>query len=263
MKKIIFSILTLTTFFLTSCQQEESFQNETNEQTAQSEIKMCTFDLVNSTSDSTDVATRAVISKNSKWANGATIRIKFMNGTSYLQNKVKQFANQWTSYANLKFVWVSSTEAADLRIAFKWNGDAGSWSYIGTDCKYIAQTEPTMNFGWFNILTSDTEFSRTVIHEFGHALGLKHEQQHPLNTISWNKPVVYAYYAKQGWDKNQVDLNVFSKISVGSSNYSSYDKNSIMHYPIDPALTTNGYSVGWNTVLSATDKQFIAAQYPR
>ena len=122
-----------------------------------------------------------------------------------------------------------------------------------------------MNFGWFNDSTSDTEFSRTVIHEFGHALGMIHEHQHPLAAIPWDKPKVYAYYAgaPNYWTQAQVDNNLFAKYSTSQTQYSAYDTQSIMHYSISSTLTTNGFSVGSNTVLSPTDKQFIAAVYPK
>jgi hypothetical protein len=42
-----------------------------------------------------------------------------------------------------------------------------------------------------------------------------------------------------------------------------YDPDSIMHYPVDPQLTFNNYTVGWNRELSDEDKQFIAVLYPR
>ena len=257
MKKTCLSILALTAVFLSSCQQENSFQTESSVQ----EIRMCTFDQINKITDNTENTTKAVLQTNKKWTTGSTIRIKFLNGTNFLQSKVKEFANQWTKYANLKFVWVDSTADSDVKVAFNWNGDTGSWSYVGTDCRYISQDQPSMNFGWFTNQTADSEFSRTIIHEFGHALALKHEQQHPLNTISWNKPVVYAYYAQFGWDKELVDRSVFLKLSAGSTNYSDYDKYSIMHYSLSASFTTNGYSVGLNTVLSDMDKQFIATQY--
>lgn len=53
-----------------------------------------------------------------------------------------------------------------------------------------------MNFGWFTNYTSDTEFSRTIIYEFGHALGLHHEHQSPTANIQWNKEKVYEYYGE-------------------------------------------------------------------
>lgn len=121
-----------------------------------------------------------------------------------------------------------------------------------------------MNFGWFNSSTSDQEFSRVAIHEFGHALGMIHEHQHPLASIPWDVNAVYQYYADtQGWSKAQVDNNIFAKYSTSQTNYSTYDQASIMHYPVEEELTIGNFSVGWNTVLSSTDKSFIASVYPK
>lgn len=61
----------------------------------------------------------------------------------------------------------------------------------------------------------------------------------------------------------QVDSNLFAKYSTTQTQYSAYDTQSIMHYSISSSLTTNGFSVGSNTVLSTTDKQFIASVYPK
>ena len=57
--------------------------------------------------------------------------------------------------------------------------------------------------------------------------------------------------------------NLFAKYSTTQTQYSAYDTQSIMHYSISSSLTTNGFSVGSNTVLSTTDKQFIASVYPK
>jgi len=173
-----------------------------------------------------------------------------------------QYAQQWSQYANITFKFVTSG-SAQIRVTF--TSGAGSYSYIGKDALNIASNKETMNFGWFNDNTSDTEFSRTTIHEFGHALGMIHEHQHPLAAIPWDKPKVYAYYAgyPNYWTQAQVDNNLFAKYSTSQTQYSAYDKLSIMHYSISSDLTTNGFSVGNNTVLSATDKQFIASVYPK
>lgn len=250
--------------FFFSCSNDEFDQNTEAKIDNQQEsfIPVCTVLYGDDYNQSDSIETRAVLQKNNKWANGSVITVKFLNGSSFLQNKVKKYAQEWTAYANIKFKFVGANQNADIKIGFKWNGDSGSWSYLGTYCKNIAQNKPSMNFGWFDASTTDTEFSRTILHEFGHALALEHEQQHPTNTIQWNKSVVYAYYAKQGWSKADVDANVFKKLSTSTTNYSAYDRNSIMHYSIDKSFTLNGYSVGWNTILSSTDKNFIAKQYP-
>lgn len=196
---------------------------------------------------------------------GDTIRIKFLNGTAAQQAKVKEMASDWLNYANVKFSWVTSGDS-DIRIGFKWNGDGSSWSYIGTDCFNIPQDRPTMNFGWLDINGRDTdEYSRTVKHEFGHALGCIHEHQSPSNDIPWDKPKVYAYYGgpPNNWSKEDVDNNLFAKYSTSKTQYSQFDKQSIMLYSIPEELTIGTWSVGSNKVLSEIDKSFIGVIYPK
>jgi hypothetical protein len=205
---------------------------------------------------------KGAVVTNKKWPNGSVITVSLNGGTTKVRNKVMQYANEWSKYANITFNFITSG-TAQIRVTF--TSGAGSYSYIGKDALSIASNKETMNFGWFNDSTSDSEFSRTTIHEFGHALGMIHEHQHPLAAIPWDKPKVYAYYAgaPNYWTQAQVDNNLFAKYSTSQTQYSAYDKQSIMHYSISSTLTTNGFSVGNNTVLSATDKQFIATVYPK
>lgn len=219
-------------------------------------------DIIQAQDSTQEVITNGVINKFNKWNTGQTIKIKFLNGNSYLQNKVKQFAGEWLKYANLNFEYVPAYQYADIKINFDNSGQ--SWSYVGTDAKYITQRIPTMNFGWFTDSTPDYEFSRTIIHEFGHALGLQHEHQSPAANIQWNRQKVYEYYAGEPnyWSQAYVDSNVFNKYNSTTTNYSSFDSHSIMLYSIPASLTLNGWSSGWNTVLSEMDKRFISEQYP-
>lgn len=197
--------------------------------------------------------------RGSYWEPGQTIRIKFLNGDEYLQNKVKQYASEWLKYSNLKFEWVGSNEIASIKIAFKWNGDEGSWSNIGKNSRRYS---PSMNFGWFDDNTSETEFSRVIIHEFGHALGFAHEHQNPTSPIQWNTTVVYGYYAQAGWDKEKVDHNILNKFSPDNVDYTNFDEKSIMLYSFPSYLTLNGYSSPWNIVLSDEDKVSANKLYP-
>ena len=254
-KKLSLSLIVLIGF-LTSC-QNDSVQ-EVEAKSSAEEINMCTEVMP------INLDSKGSVLTSTKWTPGATIRIKFLNGDTFLQNKVKQFAISWLTYANLNYQWVGRNDNADVKIAFKFNNDTSSWSYLGTYCNYIDQNNPSMNFGWFNSGTPDSEFSRTVTHEFGHALGLIHEQSQPNSSIPWDKQKVYAYYKSNNptWTDAYIDDNVLFKYSASITNSSAYDTASIMHYVVPASLTTNGFSVGWNNYLSVTDKNFIMATYP-
>lgn len=192
------------------------------------------------------------------WRRGRTLNISFVGTVDpTVKQKIKDYAAQWLQHANLKFKFVN--RGGDIRISTK---PGGSWSYIGTDAKTIAASKPTMNYGWLTPDSDEEEFSRVILHEFGHALGAIHEHQHPQGGIPWDKPKVYAYYAQQGWGQAQVDTNIFAKYDSSQLNMTSYDKGSIMHYAVPKSLTVGGYEVGWNRVLSANDKKLAKTVYP-
>ncbi|KAK4460180.1 hypothetical protein QBC42DRAFT_288797 [Cladorrhinum samala] len=195
------------------------------------------------------------------WATGRTLRVKILNGTPKVKAKIQEYASQWTQWANIKLQWVTSGDA-EIRVNVDSSG--GSWSYVGTENLGIPQSNQTMNFGWFTDSTDEQEFSRVIIHEFGHALGCNHEHQSPAASgIPWNKPAVYEYYRiTNKWTKEQVDSNIFALTSESTTQFTAFDESSIMLYSIPAELTTNGYSVGWNSVLSVTDKTFIGQVYP-
>ena len=192
------------------------------------------------------------------WRAGRTLKISFVGTINpVVKQKIKDYAAQWLQHANLKFKFVS--RGGDIRISTK---PGGSWSYIGTDAKTIPANQATMNYGWLTAQSPDAEFSRVILHEFGHALGAIHEHQHPQGGIPWDKPKVYAYYAQQGWGQAQVDTNIFAKYGADQLNMTDYDKASIMHYAVPEELTVGTYSVGWNTILSANDKKLAKRVYP-
>jgi serralysin len=200
----------------------------------------------------------AVITDN-KWTPGQTLRVCFLDGDPIVQQKIEAVAHQWSQYINIRFEFGNDPDA-EIRISCQ---PGGSWSYIGTGALSIAKDRPTMNYGWLKPDTPDEEYSRVVLHEFGHALGCIHEHQHPEAGIPWNRDAVYRYYMEtNNWTKEDVDNNLFAQYSKDVTQFSQFDTQSIMLYPIPKELTTNGFEVGWNKYLSETDKAFMGKIYP-
>lgn len=120
-----------------------------------------------------------------------------------------------------------------------------------------------MNFGWFDAGTKEEEYRRTIVHEFGHAIGCEHEQSSPHCGFTWNKPYVYWWYRTyQGWGPPEVDRNVFLKYPEQDVDATAFDSRSIMQYPIPKEFTAEGIEIGWNTELSPTDIAFARQHYP-
>ena len=201
------------------------------------------------------------------WQSGSTLRVRIDGGTPLMRQKVEQYAMEWTRHVNLRFQFVSGGNA---EIIVTFGNDNKSWSYIGRDSvadeiRFIGNftQQGTMHFGWFDDQTEEEEFRRVILHEFGHALGFKHEHSHPDAGIPWDREKVYEWYASDGWDRAAVDRNIFEQSSRSESQFSQYDPTSIMQYAVDNYLTIGDFSIPWNTQLSATDIAFAKVIYPR
>ncbi len=207
---------------------------------------------------------RAALLKEAKWPEGSIITVSFLDGDPTLQQRVIAAARLWTAHglANVTFDFRKDTNATDIRISFR---RKGSWSLIGTECRKEKNTsKPTMNFGWLTPESSDLDVREVVLHEFGHALGLIHEHQNPVNGIHWNKDVIYKELSEppNEWDRATIDFNMFEGFSRQETNYTQRDDKSIMMYPFPKRWTTDGFSTGFNSELSETDKKFIRRMYP-
>jgi|GEM_PF-1665876 len=252
MQKVIKWCIFSSFFLFLSCNNEESQISNDDE------ISFCSFNFIEFKSDPVTKPNAAIINW-PRWQPGQTIKIKFLDGDADAQGKVKRIAGEWTKYANLKFEYVAENEYADIRIGFN-VGNYGAWSVLGMKSAYGNTNEQSMRLG---PLTAANEASirRTILHEFGHALGLIHENSSPAATISWDLPKVYKYYNDlNGWSKEEVDEFVIK--SPESTNYSQYDPLSIMHYYVPATLTTNGIAINEMTDLSIIDIKSINEWYP-
>ena len=218
-----------------------------------SEIKVC-IDV------SPDEQSRGAVIADKKWNPGQTLRVRFLDGDPLVQQKIQAVAHQWSQHISIKLEFGNDPDA-EIRISCQ---PGGSWSYIGTDALSIAKDQPTMNYGWLKPDSSDQDYSSVVLHEFGHALGCIHEHQHPEAGIPWNRDAVYRYYMgpPNNWTKEGVDNNLFAQYGRDITQFSQFDTQSVMLYPISKELTTNGFEVGWNWHLSETDKAFMGTIYP-
>jgi hypothetical protein len=201
-----------------------------------------------------------------KWFPGRTLRVRFLDGTDTMKDKVAKYAKIWCEHANIRFDF-GNYKNAHIRISFF--ADRGSWSALGTDAlvrSWFPLNQPTMNYGWLRDHTSDDEYSRVVLHEFGHALAAIHEHQNPIgDPIVWNKEAVYDYFsgAPNFWDKDAIDHNILNTYSMDQLQGTDYDGDSIMLYGFPGTLMANGKGTKSNSVLSAKDIEAIRKAYPR
>ncbi len=231
------------------------------------------------------------------WTNGSVLLVKFMpGGSKILRDKVMLCAKEWEKHGNITFKFVPDT-AKVTNIRIKLGKGYGHNSAVGTEANFRLQSNQTMNFDTLFFADADyyieklqkkgikapynlnqliaemkadpnhwnfPELKRVVTHEFGHSLGLLHEQSYP-GAVNWKKTdSVYNYYREtQGWDKDKVNFNVFEVSNQFYTNGTTYDPKSIMHYAINTWETTDGYEVKQNYELSAGDKAIIAALYPK
>ncbi|EPS36622.1 hypothetical protein H072_9876 [Dactylellina haptotyla CBS 200.50] len=218
---------------------------------------------------------RLIVEKDYKWENGETLTCSFIKpppgtlepkqsenpATPRVKAMVEHFAHQWERFANIKFKFVKPNDMnATIRITLVDGGGANS--YVGTDNKHHKGLK-TMNLGWFVDGKADKEFSRTTLHEFGHALGCKHEQFN--EKVHWIKKKLYDYYKNQGWSPDDVDRAYYYWMPVregGEFAFTQWDKTSIMQYDHPADWTEEGIEAPVNRTLSKQDMVFIEEMYP-
>lgn len=136
--------------------------------------------------------------------------------------QIMAWASEWSKYCGVQFHKIKTSAGSDIRVSFS---EEGSFSCVGTDAKHIARTSYTMNLGFID--------KATVLHEFGHALGLGHEHQSPFSTgFEWNKEAVIKSLSgpPNYWSVQKIEKQVFEKYKMGDVNATFHDTKSIMHY---------------------------------
>ena len=226
-------------------------------------------------------AVRGVVVRGLTWSRGQKIRVCFHGGTRKAHERVARVAREWMDYANVAFDFEENgaprtckgNNSEDIKVAFVDN--QGWWSLPGTASR---TQDPSMNLQFYGVDTPKLADGRpadegriraTILHEFGHALGLMHEHQSPRGgcdaEIDWTE--AYKLGASMGWDRSQVDRNFRQLANAASLNATEVDRKSIMHYSLPPILFKRGKNsacyVPDNLELSEQDRTFIASIYPK
>jgi hypothetical protein len=178
----------------------------------------------------------------------------FDNPNINIIDAVKKIVNERIQpLTSLQFQFVDGSEDSDVRISF--DSSSGAWSLVGTDAQKEDKNSATMNLGWFDV--------STVIHEFGHVLGMIHEHQNPRGqSIQWNDNAVFSWAQEtQGWDKEKTKQNILDKYDINQINGSSFDPLSIMLYFFPANLTVNNKGTNQNLRLSGEDVMYITEKY--
>lgn len=140
-----------------------------------------------------------------------------------------------------------------VRISF--NSSGGTWAIIGLDHFFSTDTS-TMNFAWLD--------AATIMHEFGHMLGLIHEHQLERgNMIEWDRERVYDWASTTyGWSKETTNRNILDKYDQDQLNGTAFDPTSIMLYFFPASLTLNNKGTDQNLRLALNDLRVISTFYP-
>jgi hypothetical protein len=193
------------------------------------------------------------------WPNGANIHVGFLSGTGSKQKEVLALGKEWAKYANINIISASTPEEADVRVTF---GEESEWSFMGTQCLSVPKKEATMNLpsNWL-----DEDFRTTVLHAFGHVLGLMHEHQTPEGNklFDWNRAYDYFAGPPMFWTKNQVDFNLRSPKAIDPV-YSNkvFDPKSVMLYGFPSEIMLSGNPTVPGTKLSDGDISLARKIYP-
>lgn len=241
------------------------------------------------------------------WKKQQVITVAFNGGTDELYQLIEKTASEWTNLGGqMRFsfkddagkyrLWSrnDTSPAANIRIAFN---EKGYWSLIGVLATNADPGDATMNFERFtNDLTkyyggrNSNEWAvsyehTTILHEFGHAIGLSHEHFNAQCQKDLKLSVIIKYLMgpPNKWSEEQARFNMDAQYYIQILGQQAgpleaklvrspaTDQLSVMLYYFPTSYYKSGeasackpmgdHGKNWSTVLSAGDKQFYLSNY--
>ena len=198
---------------------------------------------------------RSDVANSKLWPVGATLHVRFLDGTPADKENFRLALGEWLHYANLRADYAPS-DHAEIRVSF---AAPGSWAMIGTDSEALGDPQsPSINLGF----AQPGSPPRNYLHEIGHVLGLIHEVKNPKANLKWDKARVYKSLGgpPNYWTKEQADINLFVPEAYPGSR--PFDRQSIMMMDFPAEFFLDRASLSLPADLSDSDEKYIAALYP-
>lgn len=207
------------------------------------------------------------------------VYVKFLDGDKNQYSQVMNDANGWArcKETGLKFYFYDPTgkpldtgapAAPTFNVRVTFTG-VGYWSAIGVKVPADVPADgATMQLaGLDKSDVNPVRRRRTVLHEFGHSLGLLHEHLRE-SVVECIDPVkAKEYYARppNNWDDKKTEANVLRRLEGVVDLSHEYDYRSIMNYVIPREILKdpNCQVPEVVTELSEDDCKMIAHYYPK
>lgn len=152
--------------------------------------------------------------------------------TILAREKLDRNFDTWEDFANVRFRELAKGEgkSGNIRITFDPEASGVAFhSMVGTAARDVEDpNRHTMKLGGLPVQGPyGDRYHRPILHEFGHALGLKHEHQSPAmgDSIKLNRDKVIE--GRYKGDKARAKRNMLDSVK-NPINYTQFDKHSIM-----------------------------------